>query len=99
VKTPLGPFSEIIKAWHGLLPYEPARVSCPIALIRGAWDGLVPDDDASWLFDAFSFSPEKRDIKISRGTHLMHLEATRGALWRESIGFLLGDSTCPFSQP
>src|SRR6266700_4953138 len=29
VKTPLGPYSEIIKAWHGVLPYDPAAVRCP----------------------------------------------------------------------
>ena len=25
VKTPLGPFSEIVEAWHGELAYDPAR--------------------------------------------------------------------------
>src|SRR6185437_9700013 len=29
VKTPLGPFSEIIKAWHGQLAYDPAKVLAP----------------------------------------------------------------------
>jgi len=91
VKTPLGPFSEIIQAWHGKLAYDPAKVSAPVAIIRGEWDGLIPDEDAGWLFRAFTHSPNKRDIKISRGTHLMHLECMRPALWRESIGFLLGD--------
>jgi len=51
----------------------------------------MTDEDARWLFDAFSQSPVKRDIKIGRGTHLMHLEAIRLALWRESINFLAGD--------
>jgi len=88
VKTPLGPFSEIIKAWHGSLPYDPARVDCPVAFIRGEWDGLITDEDARGLFDAFTRAPEKRDIKISRATHLMHLEVMRSALWRESIEFL-----------
>jgi pimeloyl-ACP methyl ester carboxylesterase len=91
VKTPLGPFSEIIKAWHGQLAYEPARVRAPVAIIRGEWDGLVRDDDARWLFGAFTNTRIKRDIKISRGTHLMHLEATRLSLWRESINFLIGE--------
>jgi len=59
--------------------------------VRGEWDGLVRDADARRLFDAFSRSPNKRDLKIGRATHLMHLEAMRGALWRESIAFLLGD--------
>jgi hypothetical protein len=60
-------------------------------LIRGEWDGVVPDEDARWLFDAFKSSPVKRDIKISRGTHLMHLEIMRAALYRETNSFLLGE--------
>jgi hypothetical protein len=55
-------------------------VQAPIAIIRGEWDGLISDEDARWLFEAFSASPNKRDIKISRATHLMHLEAMRYAL-------------------
>jgi pimeloyl-ACP methyl ester carboxylesterase len=93
VKTPLGPFSEIIKAWHGQLAYDPAQVRAPVAIIRGEWDGLVRDDDARWLFDAFTQAPIKRDIKIGRGTHLMHLETMRLALWQESIGFLFGNDS------
>jgi pimeloyl-ACP methyl ester carboxylesterase len=95
VKTPLGPFSEIIQAWHGRLAYDPAAVQAPVAIIRGEWDGVVPDDDARWLFDAFTHAPVKRDIKISRGTHLMHLEAMRRALWRESVDFLRGEDVAP----
>lgn len=90
VKVPLGPFSEIIRAWHGQLGYDPSQVRSPVAIIRGEWDGLMQDDDARWLFDAFCNAPVKRDIKVGRGTHLMHLEAMRLALWRESIGFLQG---------
>ena len=91
VKTPMGPFAEIIAAWHGELAYDPALVQAPVAIVRGSWDGLVPDRDARWLFDAFSRSPHKQDIKISRGTHLMHLEAMRPVLWRQSVAFLLGE--------
>jgi pimeloyl-ACP methyl ester carboxylesterase len=98
VKTPLGPFSEIIAAWHGALAYDPALVQAPVAIIRGEWDGLIPDEDARWLFDAFARSPDKRDIKIGRGTHLMHLEAMRGALWRESLAFLSDDNRHGASQ-
>jgi len=86
VKTPL----EIIRAWHGQLAYDPSRVCAPVAIIRGEWDNLMRDDDARWLFDAFARSPVKRDIKIGRGTHLMHLEAMRLALWQESMVFLRG---------
>jgi pimeloyl-ACP methyl ester carboxylesterase len=91
VKVPTGPLTDILHAWHGDLAYDPALVKAPVAIIRGAWDGVLPDCDAGWLFDAFANSPATRDIKISRATHLMHLEAMRYALYLESIAFLLGD--------
>ncbi len=65
-------------------------MTAPVAIIRGEWDGLCTDADAAWLFDAFARSPVRRDIKIARATHLMHLEAMRGALHRETITFLQG---------
>jgi pimeloyl-ACP methyl ester carboxylesterase len=95
VKTPLGPFSEIIKAWHDQMAYDPSEIRSPVAIIRGEWDGLIPDEDARRLFDAFTGAPFKRDIKIGRATHLMHLEAMRFALWCESIAFLCGDDAVP----
>lgn len=97
VKTPTGPFTDILHAWHGDLAYDPAMVQAPVAIIRGEWDGLISDEDARWLFDAFTASPNKRDIKISRATHLMHLEAMRYALYRESIAFLAADDTASSS--
>jgi pimeloyl-ACP methyl ester carboxylesterase len=89
VRTPAGPAADIGKAWQGALPYDPAAVRAPVTIIRGEWDSLTTDADARWLFDAFTASPLKRDIKLSRGTHLMHLETMRHALWQESIAFLV----------
>jgi pimeloyl-ACP methyl ester carboxylesterase len=99
VKVPSGPFNDILRARHGELGYEPALVQTPLALIRGEWDGVVPDEDARWLFDAFKASPIKRDIKIGRGTHLMHLEAMRVALYRETNTFLLGEDIALTESP
>ena len=75
VKIPTGPFNDI-RAWHGELAYDPALVQAPVAIIRGEWDGVIPDEDARWLFDA----------------------AMRYALYRESIGFLLGGDRAPMPQ-
>src|SRR5262249_23631424 len=94
VRIPTGPFTDIAQAWHGELGYDPARVQAPVAIIRGEWDGLIPDADARWLFDALTAAPLKRDIKIGRATHLMHLEAMRHALYRESIAFLAAGDMC-----
>ena len=95
VRTPVGPFSEILRASQGQLAYDPSAVRAPVAIIRGEWDSLCNDADARWLFDAFTRSPVKRDIKISRATHLMNLEVGRLALWEESIGFLNGADPAP----
>jgi pimeloyl-ACP methyl ester carboxylesterase len=91
VKTPTGPLVEILRAWNGELAWRPEEVRAPICIIRGAWDGLCTDEDARWLFDHLSRAAERRDVKIGRGTHLMHLEEMRTALWRESIAFLKPD--------
>jgi pimeloyl-ACP methyl ester carboxylesterase len=88
VQVPTGPVQEIAEAFACQLAYDPASITSPIAIIRGAWDTLVTDADASWLFEALKNAPIKRDVKISRGTHLMHLEASRYALYREAQTFL-----------
>jgi pimeloyl-ACP methyl ester carboxylesterase len=90
VKTPSGPWYDIGRAWAGDLAYQPERVTAPVAIIRGEWDGMCRDDDARWLFAAFASAPIRRDVKISRATHLMHLESSRYALYRETLGFLAG---------
>jgi pimeloyl-ACP methyl ester carboxylesterase len=89
VKTPSGPWYDIGHAWAGHFPYDPAQVHAPVAIIRGEWDSMCTDDDAAWLFNRFA-SPIRRDVKISRGTHLMHLESSRHALYRETLTFLSG---------
>ena len=83
------------RSWHGDLPYDPAAVKAPVAIIRGEWDLLVTDADARWLFDSLRASPLRRDVKISRATHLMHLEAARFALYREAEAFLLARDVEP----
>jgi pimeloyl-ACP methyl ester carboxylesterase len=98
VQVPTGPIADIAQAWAGALPYDPARVQVPVAIIRGEWDHLIPDADVRWLFDAFTGAPIKRDIKIGRATHLLHLERMRGALYRESIAFLQGNDAAPMPR-
>jgi pimeloyl-ACP methyl ester carboxylesterase len=97
VKVPSGAFQDIFDAWAGELAYDPHRVRAPVAIIRGEWDAYCTDQDARWLFDAFSASPLRRDIKIGRGTHLMHLEASRFALYRETTTFLRAGDAVPAS--
>jgi pimeloyl-ACP methyl ester carboxylesterase len=95
VKVPSGPFQDIYDAWAGELAYDPGLVRAPVAIIRGEWDGMCTDREAGWLFDALSASPIRRDVKISRSTHLMHLESSRYALYREAEAFLCAGDLAP----
>jgi pimeloyl-ACP methyl ester carboxylesterase len=88
VKTPSGPWQDIAASGAGDLGYDPGLIRAPVAIIRGEWDSLATDADAHWLFDALKASPVKRDVKIGRATHLMHLEENRYALYREAQTFL-----------
>ena len=91
VKTPSGPWQDIALAWAGQLAYEPANILAPVCIIRGEWDKASTAADAHWLFDALKKSTVRREVKISRATHLMHLEEGRFALYREAETFLNGN--------
>lgn len=90
VRIPAGPAADIARAWRGEWRYEPARVHAPVAVLRGEWDSLTTDADARRLLEAFVNAPERRDVRLDRGTHLMHLETTRAALHAASIAVLAG---------
>jgi pimeloyl-ACP methyl ester carboxylesterase len=91
VQVPYGPLADAQAASAGVLPYEPAQVAAPTLIVRGEWDHWPTDADAHWLFGALTSACDKRDVKIARGTHVMHLETSRMALYRETETFLLGD--------
>jgi pimeloyl-ACP methyl ester carboxylesterase len=93
VRTPAGPAVDILTAWDGELPYDPARIQVPLCVIRGEWDSLCTDADARWLWDALASSPLKREVKLGKGTHLLHLQEGRRALYRETLAFL-DDANC-----
>jgi pimeloyl-ACP methyl ester carboxylesterase len=93
VKTPSGAFQDIDDAWAGELAYDPALVRAPVAIIRGEWDEMSSETDAKWLFHALKSSPIRRIVTISRGSHLMHLEESRYALYRETQTFLAGNDS------
>jgi pimeloyl-ACP methyl ester carboxylesterase len=88
VKVPGGAFQDIFDAWAGELAFDPGLVRAPVAIIRGEWDSLCTDADARWMFDALAASRARRDIKIARATHLMHLETGRVNLYQEAETFL-----------
>lgn len=87
VKIPYGPVADIADAWSGCLPWRPQDVRAPALVVRGEWDSVTTDADAAWLLSRLGH-PARRDAKIARGTHLMHLEHSREGLFHAVREFL-----------
>lgn len=88
VMTPCGPLADIAALWSGHAWYDPARIVAPTLLVRGEWDSVCSDDDAALLMSHIG-ATLRRDLKIERATHLMHLEQQRGELHTQVNRFLL----------
>jgi pimeloyl-ACP methyl ester carboxylesterase len=87
VKIPNGPAADIGAAWSGNLGYDPRDLYCPVLCVRGEWDSVTNDADAAWLLSRLRH-PASRDVKIPKGTHLMHLEHSREDLFSATGEFL-----------
>lgn len=88
VAMPSGPVADVMAAWSGALPYEAASIAAPLLVVRGEWDGLCTDMDVERFMAALTSSPKTQDVKIPRGTHLMHLEESRALLYLATEMFL-----------
>ncbi|MBS0520224.1 MAG: alpha/beta fold hydrolase [Proteobacteria bacterium] len=85
VRIPNGPRADIADAWAGRLAWDPAKLTRPLTVVRGAWDSLCRAGDAAMLLDEAREAPERADIVLDAGTHLMHLETGRHRL-RDAVG-------------
>jgi pimeloyl-ACP methyl ester carboxylesterase len=95
VRVPSGPLADIDLAWTGASTYDPALIRAPTLIIRGEWDDVTTNADASRLYRSLRNTPIKRDVVVSRGTHVMHLEESRFQLYSEVQAFLEGKDTDP----
>jgi pimeloyl-ACP methyl ester carboxylesterase len=93
VRVPYGPLADLYSAWTGHFPYDPSHILAPVLIVRGEWDDVTTNKDAHWLYRSLRNAPVKRDVIISRGTHVMHLEASRFQLYREVQIFVEGADT------
>ena len=88
VRIPNGPRADNAEAWSGRLAWNPAQLTRPLSIVRGAWDSLCTDADAAMLLAAATAAPQRRDRRLEAGTHLMHLETGRRILY-EAVGCAL----------
>lgn len=85
VRIPSGPRADNMDTWAGQRFWDPARITRPLTIVRGAWDSLCRDADAATILDAATAAPSRYDAKLDAGTHLMHLETGRHRLY-EAVG-------------
>jgi pimeloyl-ACP methyl ester carboxylesterase len=88
VRVPFGPIADAHDAAAGRLPYDPARIVTPTLLVRGAWDAVTTAAHLGWLADHLTAAPV-RALTLPRGTHRMHVEENRQALFDAVASFLL----------
>jgi pimeloyl-ACP methyl ester carboxylesterase len=87
IALPSGPDADLLDMWSGVQLYDPEKIVVPVLIIRGEWDSITTDADARRLFDQLR-NTVKRDVKISRATHVMQLEQPRHQLYAEVASFL-----------
>jgi pimeloyl-ACP methyl ester carboxylesterase len=89
VMTSGGPLADLTELWSGKALYEAERITMPTLIVRGEWDSVCNNQDAATLLASIG-TEHKRDCKIERATHLMHLETQRVALYQAVNDFLIG---------
>ena len=88
VRFPSGPSQDVDDLRHGQAYYDPAQIRSPTLLIRGEWDTYPNDRDFTGLLAKLGNAPYKEYVVVSKGTHVMHLEAARLDLYGEVLRFL-----------
>lgn len=85
VRFPAGPGADVAELQQGGTYYDPARLAMRVLLVRGEWDAWPSDADFRRLQGQI---PDAQYVVIPLGTHVMHLEAARGALYEAVRVFL-----------
>lgn len=88
VRFPSGPNQDVEDLLHNLPYYTPSKILAPTLLVRGEWDKYPSDDDFKQLFSALKNASFKKYVVIKNGTHVMHLEKSRFALYDEVLSFI-----------
>ncbi len=90
VRVPRGMMADYERLRAGILPYEPGQIRVPTLLIRGAWDGVVGEEETEALLQRLVAAPLRQSVVVPKGGHRMHLEASRGVFYRKVRAFLSG---------
>lgn len=88
IRIPNGPNVDVDEAASGKYPYSPKAVKVPVFVVYGNYDVVLDDSQALSFLDSFTSSPMKWKLRISDGTHVMHLENERWSLYESVAAFI-----------
>lgn len=86
IVAPNGTLADIAAAADGEAPYHPAALDVPTMVVRGSLDTSSTREDALRVYDALDLPGDDAVYaEIEGGTHFVHLERRRTALF-EAVG-------------
>lgn len=90
IRIPDGPGADIEAANEDSYPYAPSQVTVPLLAVYGNYDteSARPVSATTAFLERFTSSPLKWQLCIHDGTHVMHLERNRMALYESVLGFI-----------
>lgn len=86
-RSPTGALADLVRVFNGQPLYDPARLTMPVLLVRGADDTTSTDTDCRQLLADIG-SKAKAYRVIAPGSHFLCLEKNRGELYRCLNDFL-----------
>jgi pimeloyl-ACP methyl ester carboxylesterase len=89
VRSPAGATHDGRVYWGAGKPYyDPALITAPTLIVRGAWDELTPRARAEDLYALLVRAPKRALVEIPEATHAMMLERNRDQLFEAVQRFL-----------
>lgn len=86
-RCPNGALADLVRVFNGQPLYDPAKLTMPVLLVRGAHDTTSTETDVRRL-SALIAAPEKPYRAIDPGSHFLCIERNRRALYDELDNFL-----------
>ena len=89
-RSPTGALADLVSIFNGRPLYDPAEITMPTLLIRGADDTTSTHSDSERLLAALA-SPRKEYLIITPGSHFLCVEKNRNLLYEGLNRFLEAD--------
>lgn len=91
IVAPNGTLQDLREASRGNHLYEPSDIDVPTLVIRGSLDPTATREDALRIYDGLDVpDDESAYVEIEGGTHFVHLERRRTALYEAVDAFRAG---------